>query len=240
MASALAVVWSGANEVLAGLEQMRQVEARELPVAAERNREFLIEKVCATGGHLGPDLGVVELTLALHQVFDSHARCARAPGPTLTADVDATLRQIAEVATMGCDLVRVAVPSADDAEALPAVVAKSPVPVTADIHFRRGITATEAPATVETMTATGTSRHSPPWTGSPHPPQRSRHYAASPSRPWSAPHDPQRRATRRAPRLVCGGRPRRKAVEKALELYGTPVYVRHEIIHNKYVVQAFD
>ncbi|MGL6235674.1 MAG: 1-deoxy-D-xylulose-5-phosphate synthase [Segniliparus sp.] len=34
-------------------------------------REFLIEKVCATGGHLGPNLGVVELTVALHRVFES-------------------------------------------------------------------------------------------------------------------------------------------------------------------------
>lgn len=36
-------------------------------------REFLVQKVSATGGHLGPNLGVVELTLALHRVFDSPA-----------------------------------------------------------------------------------------------------------------------------------------------------------------------
>ena len=36
-----------------------------------RSDEFLIHKVAATGGHLGPNLGVVELTLALHRVFDS-------------------------------------------------------------------------------------------------------------------------------------------------------------------------
>ena len=36
-----------------------------------RSGEFLIHKVAATGGHLGPNLGVVELTLALHRVFDS-------------------------------------------------------------------------------------------------------------------------------------------------------------------------
>ena len=34
-------------------------------------REFLIENVSRTGGHLGPNLGVVELTLAMHKVFDS-------------------------------------------------------------------------------------------------------------------------------------------------------------------------
>jgi (E)-4-hydroxy-3-methylbut-2-enyl-diphosphate synthase len=55
---------------------------------------------------------------------------------TLTADVDATLRQIAESTAAGCDIIRVAVPSADDAAALPAIVARSPIPVIADIHFQ--------------------------------------------------------------------------------------------------------
>ncbi len=55
---------------------------------------------------------------------------------TNTADVDATLQQIAEVTAAGCDIVRVAVPSADDAEALPRIAAKSPIPVIADIHFQ--------------------------------------------------------------------------------------------------------
>ena len=43
----------------------------EITQLAEEIREFLVEKVAATGGHLGPNLGVVELTLALHRVFDS-------------------------------------------------------------------------------------------------------------------------------------------------------------------------
>lgn len=43
----------------------------ELVQLADEIRDFLIEKVAATGGHLGPNLGVVELTLALHRVFDS-------------------------------------------------------------------------------------------------------------------------------------------------------------------------
>jgi (E)-4-hydroxy-3-methylbut-2-enyl-diphosphate synthase len=55
---------------------------------------------------------------------------------TLTADVDATLQQIAELTAAGCDIIRVAVPSQDDADALPAIVAKSPIPVIADIHFQ--------------------------------------------------------------------------------------------------------
>jgi (E)-4-hydroxy-3-methylbut-2-enyl-diphosphate synthase len=55
---------------------------------------------------------------------------------TLTADVNSTLQQIAELTAAGCDIVRVAVPSQDDAEALPAIARKSQIPVIADIHFQ--------------------------------------------------------------------------------------------------------
>lgn len=55
---------------------------------------------------------------------------------TLTSDVDATLQQIAELNAAGCDVVRVAVPSADDAAALSQITRKSPIPVIADIHFQ--------------------------------------------------------------------------------------------------------
>ncbi len=55
---------------------------------------------------------------------------------TLTADVNATLQQIAELTASGCQVVRVAVPSQDDAEALPAIARKSGIPVIADIHFQ--------------------------------------------------------------------------------------------------------
>ncbi|MGA5135352.1 flavodoxin-dependent (E)-4-hydroxy-3-methylbut-2-enyl-diphosphate synthase [Streptomyces olivoreticuli] len=55
---------------------------------------------------------------------------------TLTADIDATLQQIAEVTAAGCDIVRVAVPSQDDADALPAIAQKAPIPIVADIHFQ--------------------------------------------------------------------------------------------------------
>src|SRR5262249_56629408 len=54
---------------------------------------------------------------------------------TDTADVAATLRQIGELAEAGCEIARVAVPGRADADALPAVVAGSPLPVIADIHF---------------------------------------------------------------------------------------------------------
>ncbi|WP_394620631.1 flavodoxin-dependent (E)-4-hydroxy-3-methylbut-2-enyl-diphosphate synthase [Lentzea sp. JNUCC 0626] len=55
---------------------------------------------------------------------------------TPTADVDATLQQIAELTAAGCEIVRVAVPSADDAAALPVIARKSGIPVIADIHFQ--------------------------------------------------------------------------------------------------------
>ena len=55
---------------------------------------------------------------------------------TRTADVNATLQQIAELTATGCQIVRVAVPDADDAAALPAIARKSQIPVIADIHFQ--------------------------------------------------------------------------------------------------------
>ncbi|WP_437438045.1 1-deoxy-D-xylulose-5-phosphate synthase [Streptomyces olivoreticuli] len=56
---------------LGGLGSVRAVPVGELPRLAGEIRAFLVEKVCAAGGHLGPNLGVVELTIALHRVFDS-------------------------------------------------------------------------------------------------------------------------------------------------------------------------
>ncbi len=55
---------------------------------------------------------------------------------TLTADVNSTLQQIAELTASGCDIVRVACPSQDDAEALPDIAKHSQIPVIADIHFQ--------------------------------------------------------------------------------------------------------
>jgi len=54
-----------------GPADLQHLSQRELQDLAEEIRQFLIHKVAATGGHLGPNLGVVELTLALHRVFDS-------------------------------------------------------------------------------------------------------------------------------------------------------------------------
>jgi len=55
---------------------------------------------------------------------------------TVTADVNSTLQQIAELTASGCQVVRVAVPTQDDADALAAIAKKSDIPVIADIHFQ--------------------------------------------------------------------------------------------------------
>ncbi|MCV7032589.1 1-deoxy-D-xylulose-5-phosphate synthase [Mycobacterium sherrisii] len=58
-------------EQIRGPADLQHLSQRQLRDLAKEIREFLIHKVAATGGHLGPNLGVVELTLALHRVFDS-------------------------------------------------------------------------------------------------------------------------------------------------------------------------
>jgi (E)-4-hydroxy-3-methylbut-2-enyl-diphosphate synthase len=55
---------------------------------------------------------------------------------TPTADINATLQQIAELTATGCQIVRVAVPSQDDADVLHIIAQKSGIPVIADIHFQ--------------------------------------------------------------------------------------------------------
>ncbi|UUN30428.1 1-deoxy-D-xylulose-5-phosphate synthase [Streptomyces sp. FIT100] len=58
-------------ENIRGPRDLRALREAELDELAEDIREFLIQAVARTGGHLGPNLGVVELTIALHRVFDS-------------------------------------------------------------------------------------------------------------------------------------------------------------------------
>ncbi|WP_250302940.1 1-deoxy-D-xylulose-5-phosphate synthase [Streptomyces sp. A 4/2] len=60
-------------ENIRGPRDLKALEDTELGELAEEIREFLIQAVARTGGHLGPNLGVVELTIALHRVFDSPA-----------------------------------------------------------------------------------------------------------------------------------------------------------------------
>jgi 1-deoxy-D-xylulose-5-phosphate synthase len=62
------------SEILAKIMSPRDLKGLsfdELALLSAEIREFLVAKVAKTGGHLGPNLGVVELTLALHRVFDS-------------------------------------------------------------------------------------------------------------------------------------------------------------------------
>ncbi|HEU5470327.1 MAG TPA: flavodoxin-dependent (E)-4-hydroxy-3-methylbut-2-enyl-diphosphate synthase, partial [Actinophytocola sp.] len=69
-------------------------------------------------------------------VGSEHPVSVQSMTTTNTADVNATLQQIAELTAAGCDIVRVACPSQDDADALPAIARKSQIPVIADIHFQ--------------------------------------------------------------------------------------------------------
>ncbi|AOS62505.1 1-deoxy-D-xylulose-5-phosphate synthase [Actinoalloteichus hymeniacidonis] len=58
-------------ESVHGPADLKRMELGELEQLAEEIRSFLVTKVSRTGGHLGPNLGVIELTMAVHRVFDS-------------------------------------------------------------------------------------------------------------------------------------------------------------------------
>src|SRR6185436_9806732 len=58
-------------EAVRGPDDLKRLDAKDLPALATEIRDFLVQAVSRTGGHLGPNLGVVELTIALHRVFDS-------------------------------------------------------------------------------------------------------------------------------------------------------------------------
>jgi 1-deoxy-D-xylulose-5-phosphate synthase len=60
-------------ESIAGPRDLKKLDADQLPALATEIRDLLIETVTRTSGHLGPNLGVVELTIALHRVFESPA-----------------------------------------------------------------------------------------------------------------------------------------------------------------------
>src|SRR3954454_11533164 len=62
-----------ALESIDGPDDLRRLTPPELDELAAEIRSSLVTQVTRTGGHLGPNLGVVELTLALHRVFDSPA-----------------------------------------------------------------------------------------------------------------------------------------------------------------------
>ena len=58
---------------ITGPSFLKELTTKQLEVLSEDIRRFLIENLSKTGGHIGPNLGVVELTVALHKVFDSPA-----------------------------------------------------------------------------------------------------------------------------------------------------------------------
>ena len=69
-------------------------------------------------------------------VGSDHPISVQSMTTTKTHDINATLQQIAQLTASGCDIVRVACPKTIDAEALPIIAKKSPIPVIADIHFQ--------------------------------------------------------------------------------------------------------
>ncbi|MDY6808920.1 MAG: flavodoxin-dependent (E)-4-hydroxy-3-methylbut-2-enyl-diphosphate synthase [Actinomycetota bacterium] len=69
-------------------------------------------------------------------VGSDHPISVQSMTTTKTHDINATLQQIAELTASGCDIVRVACPRPEDAEALPVIAKKSKIPVIADIHFQ--------------------------------------------------------------------------------------------------------
>ncbi|AZG44057.1 flavodoxin-dependent (E)-4-hydroxy-3-methylbut-2-enyl-diphosphate synthase [Gordonia insulae] len=69
-------------------------------------------------------------------VGSDHPISVQSMTTTKTHDINATLQQIAELTASGCDIVRVACPRPEDAEALPVIARKSKIPVIADIHFQ--------------------------------------------------------------------------------------------------------
>jgi 1-deoxy-D-xylulose-5-phosphate synthase len=58
-------------ESLSGPSDLKALNSAQLAELAAEIRTFLVEKVSRTGGHLGPNLGVVELTMSIHRIFDS-------------------------------------------------------------------------------------------------------------------------------------------------------------------------
>jgi len=61
----------GLLERISSPQDVRRLTTQQVDALAEEIRAFLVDQVSRTGGHLGPNLGVVELSIALHRVFDS-------------------------------------------------------------------------------------------------------------------------------------------------------------------------
>ena len=58
-------------EQISSPDDLKALPAEDMPALCEEIRTTLIDRVSKTGGHLGPNLGVVELTVAIHRVYES-------------------------------------------------------------------------------------------------------------------------------------------------------------------------
>lgn len=85
---------------------------------------------------LSPRRKTRQIKVGSVMVGSEHPVSVQSMTTTPTTNINATLQQIAELTATGCDIVRVAVPSQDDADALPIIAKKSQIPVIADIHFQ--------------------------------------------------------------------------------------------------------
>ncbi|MDO5511442.1 flavodoxin-dependent (E)-4-hydroxy-3-methylbut-2-enyl-diphosphate synthase, partial [Corynebacterium sp.] len=85
---------------------------------------------------LAPRRQTRQLMVGSVGVGSDHPISVQSMTTTKTHDINATLQQIAQLTASGCDIVRVACPKTIDAEALPIIAKKSPIPVIADIHFQ--------------------------------------------------------------------------------------------------------
>jgi (E)-4-hydroxy-3-methylbut-2-enyl-diphosphate synthase len=85
---------------------------------------------------LAPRRRTRQLRVGSVGVGSDHPISVQSMTTTKTHDVNATLQQIAELTAAGCDIVRVACPRQEDADALAAIARKSQIPVIADIHFQ--------------------------------------------------------------------------------------------------------
>ncbi|MBD8028801.1 flavodoxin-dependent (E)-4-hydroxy-3-methylbut-2-enyl-diphosphate synthase [Corynebacterium gallinarum] len=85
---------------------------------------------------LAPRRKTRQLMVGSVGVGSDHPISVQSMTTTKTHDINATLQQIAQLTASGCDIVRVACPMPIDAEALPIIAKKSPIPVIADIHFQ--------------------------------------------------------------------------------------------------------
>lgn len=85
---------------------------------------------------LTPRRSTRQIKVGKIMVGSEHQISVQSMTTTQTTDINGTLQQIAELTATGCDIVRVAVPTGDDAEALPIIAKKSQIPVIADIHFQ--------------------------------------------------------------------------------------------------------